>query len=436
MPNFEMPSNLSENNGSDAKKSLEKDFNKKSFSEKHFAEFQTKEAPLRGAENKEQTRGEAFRFERGQIFKAYKILRNQIASAEERGEDTAGKKALLEKIRTQAEISEKKLDELERQYYENGKTIEIETEFGKFSVPVAELDLIKKEAGETKEDERTPYVILGSVAQNYHQMAALAMGLALEGERVIIPTWPEQAIEGRPDNFGEILKNQHDLKIHKEYAKKTIEAMGLEKINLVGYSMGGAVSLELAQDQDFSAIQDLTIIEPAGLEDKGILKLAKDFALEEGILKTMPYSERRIKTMNQGKREEILNVGFLMDDCKILSKKCFDENKLGKINPKGRYQLWVGTKSSIANSEVAKKVFLEAEKARQENNEEVSPIEIYTVNGGTHGWPLVHNIGFSKLLRNEEKPKNQVSPVELSAMENSVMAGILKDIKDDEVDLG
>lgn len=433
MSNFESEVGYSEKKFPDAKKALENDFEKKSFLEKHFAEFQTKEAPLRGAENKEQTRGEAFRFERGQIFKAYKILRDQILRAKERGEDAVDKEVLLDKIRVQAEISEKKLDELERQYYENGKTIEIDTEFGKFSVPVAELDLRSKEGGKTKEDERVPYFMLGSVAQNYHQMAAFAMGLALEGERVLVPTWPEQAIGGRPDNFGEILKKQNDLKIHKEYAKKTIEAMGLDKINLVGYSMGGAVSLELAQDPDFNAIQDLTIIEPAGLEDKGIVKLAKDFALEEGILKTMPYSENRIKTMNQGKREEVLNLGLLMEDCKILSKKCFDENTLGKIHPKGRYQLWVGTKSSITDSKVAKDVFLEAEKNRQENNKEANPIEIYTVNGGTHGWPLVHNIGFSKMLRNEEAPKNQINSVELSTMENSVMAGILKDIKNEEI---
>lgn len=247
MPNFEMGFGALEknNNDSDAKKSLEKEFSKKTFTEKHFAESQTREAPLRGAKNAEQTRGEAFRFERGQIFKAYKILRAQINEADERGEDTKEKKELLDKIRTEAEIMENNLDELERQYYENGKIIEIETEFGKFSVPVAELDLKKGEYSESEKDERTPYFLLGSVAQNYHQMAAFSMGLALNGEKVLVPTWPEQAAS-RPDNFGEQLKRQGDLKIHKEYAKKTIEALGLEKINLVGYSMGGAVSLELA----------------------------------------------------------------------------------------------------------------------------------------------------------------------------------------------
>lgn len=432
MPSLEMGFNKlgGQDKSSEAKKSLENDFQKKTFSEKHFAEVQTREAPLRGASDPEQTRGEAFRFERGQILKAYKILRDQIKSAEEQGEDATEKKNLLEEVRGRAESLEKNLDELERQSYEDGKIIEIETEFGKFSVPVVELDLRSKERKESEKDERVPYFLLGSVAQNYHQMAAFSMGLALEGERVLVPTWPEQA-ESRPDNFGELLKNQPDLKIHKEYAKKTIQALGLKKINLVGYSMGGAVSLELAQDQDKDSpeIQNLTIIEPAGLEDKGIVKLAKDFAFNEGLMNTIPYSERMIKTMKQGKREEVLNMGFLMDDCKILSKKCFDVEKLAKIMPKGRYQLWVGTKSSITDSEVAEKVFLESDKLRKEKNHDASPVEVYVVNGGTHGWPLVHNIGFSKMIRDEELPKNQISQVELSDMENSGMAGILKEIK-------
>jgi len=182
---------------------------------------------------------------------------------------------------------EKKLDELERQYYENGKIIDIDTKFGKFSAPVVELDLRSQEEKEKQENEqRPPYFILGSVAQNYHQMAAFASGLALNGERVLVPTWPEQAAS-RPDNFGELLKKQGDLEIHKEYAKKIIQALGLEKINLVGYSMGGAVSLQLAQDKNFSGIQDLIVVEPAGLENKGFLKLGKDFAFEEGVIKTI-----------------------------------------------------------------------------------------------------------------------------------------------------
>ena len=418
----------SKNNANSVKETLKQDFQKKTFSEKHFSEFQTKEAPLRGAENPNQTRGEAFRFERGQIFKAYKILRQQISGAKERGEETKDQTELLDKIRNQAEIWENNLDELERQYYENGKIVEIDTEFGHFSVPVVELDLRSQERKELKEKEPIPYFVLGSVAQNYHQMAAFSMGLALSGERVIIPSWPNQAAS-RPDSYGKILNKQGDLSVHKEYAEKTIQALGLEKINLIGYSMGGAVSLEVAQDENCPDIQDLIIVEPAGLEDKGFLKLAKDFAFEEGMLKTMPYSENRIKTVNQGKREEVLDMKLLLEDCKILCKKCFNSEKLAKIMPAGRYQLWMGTKSSIVNLKIAEKVFYDAEKIRKETNPDASPLEINVVNNGTHGWPLVHNFGFSRMINETKNPGNEINNIELSDLENSVMAKILKEME-------
>jgi len=143
----------------------------------------------------------------------------------------------------------------------------------------------------------------------------------------------------------------------------------------------------------------------------------------------MPYSVNRIKTVNQGKREEVLNMGFLLEDCKILSKKCFDTETLSRIMPQGRYQLWAGTKSSIINSELATKIFLEVEKSRQESDPTASPVEINIVKGGSHGWPLVHNMGFSREIKEEKSSEDQVKQVELADLETSVMAKILKEIK-------
>ncbi|HXK32365.1 MAG TPA: alpha/beta hydrolase [Candidatus Paceibacterota bacterium] len=416
-------------NFSDAKESLEKEFRKKSFSEKHISEFQTREAPIRGAENPETTRGEVFRFERGQILKGYNILRKQIRDAEEKGEDATEKKRLLKEIRGRAKVLEKDLDELNRQYYENVKNVEIETEYGKFSVPVAELDLKRKEDEESEKDERIPYFLLGGVATNYHQTAALSMGLALDGRRVLVPAWPEQAMVGRPDNFSELLKQQKGLELHKEYAKQTIRSIGLDKVNIMGYSMGGAVALELAQDQDFKEMQDLVVVEPLGLEKKGTAGLGKDFMIKEGLLKTFPYSEARIKTYLQGNRESVGSWDFLLENNRILSKKHFDAEKLGKIMPKGRYQLWFGAKSSITDRKTAEKVFSEAEDLRKQQDPDASPIEIHIVKGGTHGWPCMNSLGFSRLLK-EEKPKEQVTTVKLSELENSGMARIIKNIKE------
>ncbi len=430
MVNFEMGPQGSEQESlrQKTKEDLKREFSRKNLTEKHFSEFQTREAPIRGAKNPEKTRGEVFRFERGQIFKAYKILRAQIEKARKMGEDTTEKKNLLKEIRGRAIILEKSLDELECQYYENIKTVEVATKFGKFSVPVVELDLREKGGEKSEKDERIPYFLLGSVATNFHQTAALSMGLALEGERVLVPAWPEQSMVGRPENFGELLKQQESLKLHKEYAKQTIKAMGLERFNLMGYSMGGAVSLELAQDDDFQGIQDLIVIEPPGLEKKGLVGMGKDFMIKEGLLKTFPYSEARIKTFLQGNRDNTGSLGMLIEDGRILSKKYFDAQKLGNIMPNGRYELWVGTKSSITDVETAEKVFLEAEDLRKQQDPEASPIEIHTIEGGTHGWPCMNSIGFSRLLK-EGKPKEQVTTVELSELENSGMERILEEIE-------
>jgi pimeloyl-ACP methyl ester carboxylesterase len=409
---------------------LRKGFKKKSFLEERISGFQTRKAPIRGAKNPELTRGEIFRFERGQIVKAYKTLREQIRRAEKKGEDATNKRNLLQEVRGRAKILERNLDELERQYYENVTTVEVETKFGKFSVPVVELDLRKKTGEESGEDSRTPYFLLGTVRTNYHQTAALSMSLALDGKRVFVPAWPEQAMVGKPDNFGQLLKKQDDLEIHKEFAKQTIRSIGLRNINLMGVSMGGAVALELAQDPDFQEMQDLVVIEPPGLEEKGMARLAKDFVVEEGLLKSFPLTEARIKTLMQGTNTG--GIDFLADDCKILAKKQFDSEKLSNINPKGRYQLWIGTESSITDYETAERVFLEAEDLRRQKDSDMNSLEIHVVEGGNHGWPFMSSLGFSKLL-DEDKPGEQISSVKLSDLENSGMDEILKELthKDD-----
>ena len=141
---------------------LEKEFKKKSLLETVISEYQTRKAPIRGYPNK--MRGEVFRYERGQIVKAYKILRNQIRNAKAKGEEVTEKKKLLKEIRGRAKVFEKALDELNRQYYENVRYVEIETSYGKFSVPVVDLHLAKEGADGKEEDTKTPYFLSGPVA--------------------------------------------------------------------------------------------------------------------------------------------------------------------------------------------------------------------------------------------------------------------------------
>ena len=401
---------------------LVEELSQKTAGEKYISEYQTREAKIRGTEIE---RGAAFRFERGQIYKGYKILRGEIKGAKDRGEDTTSKKELLRQMREQAKVLEKNLDQLERQYHENVKVVDVETEFGKFSVPVVELDLMKDVKPE--EDKRTPYFILGQIATNFHQSACLSMALALDGHKVFVPMQPEQPAVKKPDNFGEILKQQGSLKPHAKLARGVIEKIGLKEFNLVGYSMGATSALELATDPELKGLNDLTVIEPLGIEQKGFLKLAKEFAFNQGILKTLPSSEQRIKAFLQGSEAGQGKLGLLLRTADILSKKQFDAEKLKAINPKGRFQICVGTNSPVLNEKMVEGVLKETEILRQEKNPNAAPLEFYKVAGADHEFALSNALGLFRLMA-AEKPTQSVTGVKLEDLENSAMARILKEI--------
>lgn len=409
---------------------LSEQLQKKSLTERVFSEFQTRKTTIPGSEKSEETepteikRGEIFRFERGQIFKAYTLLRKEIHDIEKRGEDTTSKRELLKKIREKAAIMEQKLDELNRQYYENVQTVDVKTKYGDFGIPVVELDL--RGRNELDEKEEVPTFLIGGVAQNYHQSAALSMALALDGRKVFVPTYPEQGSVKRPDNFKEILQKD-GLDMQAEIVKEIIKKMGLHKVNVVAYSMGTAVTMKMAVDPEFNVINDLTILEPMGIEDKGFARIIMEFV--GGFAAYAIFSsEQKIKGIKQGSDEDKGNLGFLAEDGKILSKKSFDPETLKNLHPQGRFQVWVGTKSPLVDYKVAEKIFTETEALRQADNTMGSPLEFCRVEGGDHLWPLVGALGLSKMMQQEKS----VDTVHIDDFENSAMARMLKDISEKE----
>jgi hypothetical protein len=409
---------------------LSEQLQKKSFKERVFSEFQTRKTTIEGSKNEDETntaeikRGETFRFERGQIYKAYTLLRKEIHDIEKRGEDATSKRELLKKIREGAAMMEQKLDELNRQYYENIQTVEVKTKYGDFGVPVVELDLEGR--NELDEKEEVPTFLIGGVATNYHQSAALSMALALDGRKVFVPTYPEQDSVKRPDNFKEILQKD-GLDMQAEIVKEIIKKMRLYKVNIIGYSMGTAVTMQMALDPEFNVINDLTLLEPMGIEDKGLARIVMEFA-GIGAVYTLFSSEQKIKGFRQGSDEDKGNLGFLVEDGKILSKKSFGPETLKNLHPQGRFQVWVGTKSPLVDDRVAEKIFTETEALRQADNPIGSPLEFYKVEGGDHTWPLTGALGLSKMMQQEKS----VDIVHIDDFENSAMARMLKDISEKE----
>jgi hypothetical protein len=411
-------------------KKLGEQLQKKSLTERVFSEFQTRKTTIprseksEGAETTEIKRGEVFRFERGQIYKAYTLLRKEIHDIEKIGEDATSKRELLKQIRERAAIMEQQLDGLNRQYYENAQTIDVKTKYGDFGIPVAELDL--KERNELEEKEEVPTFLIGGANTNYHQSAALSMALALDGRKVFVPTYPEQDSVKRPNNFKEILQKD-GLDMQAEIVKEIIKKMGLYKVNVVAYSMGTAVTMKMAVDPEFNVINDLTLLEPMCIEDKGLARIIMEFA-GVGAVNTFLSSEQKIKGRKQGSDEGKGNLGFLVEDGKILSKKSFDPETLKNLHPEGRFQVWVGTKSPLVDDKVAETIFTETEALRQADNPIGSPLEFYRVEGGDHTWPLTGALGLSKMMQQEKLS----GTVHLDDFENSAMARMLKDISEKE----
>jgi len=112
----------------------------------------------------------------------------------------------------------------------------------------------------------------------------------------------------------------------------------------------------------------------------------------------------------------------------IISKKLFSPEKLSRIKPKGRFQVWLGTQSPIINKEATEDALSEAEEIKMEKDPKASPLEVYEVKGGDHYWPVKHSFGLAELMA-KEKPKDQITSVKTADLKGSAMSAILEDIE-------
>jgi hypothetical protein len=241
--NFGQPEELFQEEQNEEASRLSEKLSQKSLGERFISEYQTRESKVRGEEIE---RGESTRYERGQIYKAYKILRSEIHDAQEKGEDVAAEKGFLKEMRIRAKQVERNLDELEKQMENNVQMVDIETGEGKSSVPVTVLDLKNHESQENEKDNRTPYVFWGGIRSTAQQNGCAVMSMALTGQKVYVLTHLEQKSVEKPANLKEILNNRGDFSLHAEITEKAAEKLNLEKFNLVGYSTGATIALETA----------------------------------------------------------------------------------------------------------------------------------------------------------------------------------------------
>lgn len=283
------------------------------------------------------------------------------------------------------------------------------------------MDLNPPKDGE--EDKRTPYFIVPQYVTNPHQSAALSMALALEGQKVHVMTYPEEHKMAKPPaDWLERVKEEGTLALHAKLAKKVAKGMGIERPNLMGFSMGAAIALEMASDSGYE-VNDLIVMEPPTVIHKGTLKQLADFGVIEGIPAVL-NAEDRLKTVLSD-RPEVTGVlkGTERVMVPLLAKKQIDDEKLQRINPKGRYQVWLGGDSAITG-EKTEQAFVDAEKGRIAANPDASPLEVYRIEGVGHG-VITHSMGMTAEMISEERPAETVTILKGSDLDNSAAAAIV-----------
>lgn len=380
---------------------------------------QTRETKIPGTEI---DRGIVMRFQRAEIARAYRVLRNQVRDAEKRGIDAGPQREAVRKFGAKAHVLEKNLDTLNRQFYENVTTVHVEDpELGVHEIPVVTLDLNPPAEGQV--DTRIPYFITPSYVTNYHESAAFSMALALAGEKVNVMTYPEKfKMAKSPEDWLDRVKKDGTLKPYAKLAGKIIQGLGLKKLNLIGISMGAGVSLEMASNPNLN-IQDLIIIEPPTVIAKNTLKQLFDFVVREGVPATVNAEERAKVVLSESPELAQRAKGTDTVLSPILARRQITQEQLQAINPHGRYQVWFG-ENSVITGEKTQEEFVRAEAARSDNPD-TSPIKMYVIKGGRYGSPVVHAQGVASVITAKQRPQQMITRLDTNSLENSAAAFIL-----------
>jgi pimeloyl-ACP methyl ester carboxylesterase len=156
--------------------------------------------------------------------------------------------------------------------------------------------------------------------------------------------------------------------------------MNLDNFNLIGLSMGAPIVMEMASDPNFCRkINDLIAVDPPSIVDKSGKRLVFDFLIREGIPAALD-PEQIVKSSFASHRPEmtVSMKGVETVVAPILGRAQITPEKIEQINPKGKFEVWTGGKSSITGNE-ARRILVEAEGKRRINHPDSSPMRVINV---------------------------------------------------------
>lgn len=212
-----------------------------------------------------------------------------------------------------------------------------------------------------------------------------------------------------------------------------MKALGIDNVDLIGYSTGASTALEVATDSEFAStteINNLIALEPLGIKQMDIKELARRFGFVEGG-RALLNPRSRLTAISQGIKEGQGEPLANWQTAKILANKQFDEENLGDmlLNVKNRVIICMGDKSPLMDTRLAEEVFTRVELQRQTEHPGAPPVEFIKVKTDDHTWPLIFSLGLMEKLRKGKQEEN-FTTIKTSDLKDSAMHRILADIKE------
>ena len=388
----------------------------------------TREVPLPHVEGEH--RDPAFRFERGQIWNAYQYLRRWIQDDKVLGRDPEKWQDILKKLRDEAHKLERQLDILNAQVAKPVETVEIDSiESGKHKVPVYKIDLRDPESKEP--DNRVPYFYCGTYLSNVEHNAELLMALALDGHVIYTVPNPERQHVESPADWKNRLEDENSFGPHAAYYSEVMKKLfggkeGDKEVDLMGYSMGASVALELASNPGDLHLRDVIAMEPVGFEQKSVGKMMWDFGIRQGALTTLVNEEATDKSFVWPWKERVgVKKGADGPVNKIVSGKHFDAQKVAGSKLSGKLKVVLAENSPVSSPKLAQSALVDAKAAN-----DTLPLNVYMMKGGHHGSPSIQTLGLMESMKQE--PIGLVTELDTDKLDNSAVLLLLRRIKEKE----
>lgn len=356
--------------------------------------------------------------------------------------------SLLPGFVAESRIMAKNLDKLDLQFNTTGKFLDAgKGPEKRNSIYAVTLDL--QEKTETP-DTRVPWVMIGGAYSTSEQNASLSMALALQGEKVIVLTHPEQmrdqeGFRGPKD----LMRNTAREDI--EMFKAALGSTGFSKVNVLGDSLGGAYALAVASDSNLSVqIENAVILQPVGFEPRSQKELMTEGNADEK--RNVNDPEAKYIMAYQGNTDakrksgaQLHDVNFLkraiesrkfISSSKAAGEQLNDATSVVKAvnNISGDLEIWECGEDRLARPEV---ITTAVEKAREGlGAEQQSRLVSYDVEGAHHNQLILNAFGFIRTRLEEQRARSEMGgdykgakKISVGSLERSGAEYILKQMK-------